>query len=146
MDSDYNFEEAFDQPDKNKEKRSHKAKPKPGTQGAAKKKDIKKLDVRKFKGDPRTHFRIIDCCATCKYSVFPRNKLRRGYCNLATNEKFKKLGVVNVLKVNQNNLQRNEVYAKYNWVRVHATNYCTKHWLDEMKIKVIKRWVEGPRG
>lgn len=142
--SDYNFEEAFDNKPKDKKPKKSRAKGKPGTSGAPLKKDIKKIDVKNFKGDPRTHFRIIDCCATCKYSMFPRNKLRRGYCNLATIQKFKKSGLTNVLKVNQKNLSRNEVYAKYNWVRVHATNYCTKHWLDEMKVKVIKRWIEGP--
>jgi hypothetical protein len=144
--SDYNFDEAFDdnKHKKEQERRVHRAKAKPGTAGAAKKKDIKKFKTKSFKGDPRTHFRIIDCCATCKYSVFPKNKLRRGYCNLATIMKFRKLGLTNVLKVNQKNLARNEVYAKYNWVRVHATNYCTKHWLDEMKIKTIIRWIEGP--
>lgn len=165
--SDYNFEDAFDEQESNEKptKKINKKKQKPESELTSEEKEKKarnklifatalspkrtraikaKISVKTFNGDPRTNFKIVDCCANCLYSTFPRNRLRRGFCAIATEAKFKAAGKPLLLPVRQNNLQRNITYAEQNWVKVHATTYCDayKDRSDARSVSMTKRWIE----
>jgi len=106
------------------------------------KRRIKQFTKQTFKHDPRKNFKIADCCANCVYSVFMTTSLRRGFCALATNRKFKLVYTDLILRVSSRNLRRNRAYAYMNWVKIHATNVCDAHRLDIDKLISTKKWIQ----
>lgn len=151
---DYNFDDAFIPDKKIKPNRKPRKNAKQRTAIIVDGKDVRiptvsdtsltKINVRPqktFVGDTRVNFKIVGSCATCIYGVFPRNKLRRGYCALATNKKIKNQTGKKYI-ISQGVYEKNPKFAEMNWVKTHSSSTCDEIKLSVTKIKQIKKWVE----
>jgi len=103
-------------------------------------KDFKDSDKKSEKdkdilGDPRKGYRIVQCCANCKFYFYQGARARRGYCKLPNME--------NVYKGASSKFDMDNIAEKEGWPPTHSTNVCDRHQFRShyYSIERIEDWV-----